>query len=92
MQIYGKYLIMIPMKEGYGEPIPALVEYDKMNFLGEIYWATYHPTFEGTFPEVESYKDADITEEWLSKYTNLSFHDVLEMAGKELDAMEIDNA
>lgn len=86
MERYGTYLIMIPLKDG-SEPIPALVDYERVNFLGTVSLATYNPVFEGNYPDVESYKDCVITPEWLSRYTNLSFKDVLEMAAQEIEPL-----
>lgn len=86
MQNYGTYLVMIPLKDG-SEPIPALVEYDWMNFLGDYKLAVYNPVFEGTYPEVESYKDAEITYKWFEKYTNLTLMEMLELAAQEIEPL-----
>ena len=86
MESYGTYLIYIPMNDG-SESIPALVDYERVNFLGSEYVATYNPVFEGTYPEVESFKDASITPEWLNKYSTLSFKGVLEMAAQEIEPL-----
>lgn len=86
MESYGTYLIYIPMKNG-SEPIPVLVDYERVNFLGSEYVATYNPVFEGTYPEVESFKDCAVTPEWLNKYSSLSFKDVLELAAQEIEPL-----